>query len=135
MHKRIRRRTSLEQSSFRQEWLWLLQNNKLSWIRHVGRPFPTGGGSGKSLTLKTASANSEKADLAYLVGVIDCFFFSGGFKRSRPLKTSAVSDLFWASSIYIGCCMRVVYGGSVNDPMIYKKSVDIKLWKSKTTQT
>ena len=68
--------TNLELSSFPQEWLCLLQDKKYVYeyaIRRVECPFPTGGGSGKSLPLKTITVNSEQADLAYLLRVIKPF--------------------------------------------------------------
>ena len=85
------RRISLEMSSFRQEWLWSLQNKwhlvlkttsvtneqaDLPCLLRVLKPFfLTGGGSEKGCLLKTAAVNSELADLPYLLRVLKPLFF------------------------------------------------------------
>ena len=66
--KWVHRQPSLELSSFCQEWLWFLQDKYIKLNKmYVGCPFPTCGGSEKSLPLKTTAINSKQADLAYLL--------------------------------------------------------------------
>ena len=53
--------------AFARSWFHpnFFKTNKWSWIRHVGCPFHTGGGSEKSLPLKIAAVNSEQADCTH----------------------------------------------------------------------